>query len=80
MNPFSLRLTGAVFALAATASLLVSCATPTRDAGPVLARAAQAMGTTQLNTLRYAGEGTGFTFGQAYTARRRLAEDHACTR
>ena len=66
MKPFSLRLTGAVFALAATASLLVSCATTGGDASAVLARSAQAMGATQLNTLRYITEGNGYTFGQAY--------------
>ena len=30
-------------------------------------RSAQAMGSASLKTLRYAGAGTGFTFGQAYT-------------
>ena len=66
MKPSSLRLTGAVFALAATASLLASCATTGSDASAVLARSAQAMGATQLNTLRYTTEGNGYTFGQAY--------------
>ena len=66
MKPFSLRLTGAVFALAATASLLASCATTDGDASAVLARSAQAMGATQLNALRYTTEGNGYTFGQAY--------------
>jgi len=53
--------------LIATAALaLLSCATPSQDASPVLARASQAMGSDQLNTLRTTGEGTGYTFGQAY--------------
>ena len=45
---------------------LVSCATPSQDASAVLVRSSQAMGTAQLNTLRYSAEGTGYTFGQAY--------------
>lgn len=46
---------------------LVACATqPTEDAGATLQRAEQAMGGTALKTLRYAGSGTGATFGQAY--------------
>ena len=48
---------------------LASCAAPPReDASAVLARASQAMGAAQLNTLRYSAEGTGTTFGQAYHA------------
>ena len=46
--------------------LLTACATPPETASEVLARASQAMGATQLKTLRYSGEGTGQTFGQAY--------------
>jgi hypothetical protein len=53
--------------LAAMALLLASCASPPQDASALLARSAQAMGSTQLSTLRYVGEGTGYTFGQAYT-------------
>src|SRR5689334_938558 len=54
--------------VAGSLAALVACTTttPTQDAGPVLARASQAMGAAQLNTLRYVGEGTGYTFGQAY--------------
>ncbi len=56
--------------LAAVAvAALIGCTTTTsttQDAEPVLARASQAMGTAQLRTLRYRGEGTGYTFGQAY--------------
>jgi glyoxylase-like metal-dependent hydrolase (beta-lactamase superfamily II) len=49
----------------AVAGLMAGCAT--RDnAAAVLAQADQAMGGTQLKTLRYAGSGTGGTFGQAY--------------
>ena len=40
---------------------------PTDSAADVLARASQTMGAAQLKTLRYVAEGTGHTFGQAYT-------------
>jgi len=53
--------------VAASSLLLASCASaPQQDAAPVVARASQAMGAAQLNTLRYVAEGTGYTFGQAY--------------
>lgn len=57
-----------VFALsgAAAALLLSSCAAMERDAQPVLVQADRAMGGAELRTLRYAGSGTGGTFGQAY--------------
>lgn len=56
-----------VFTLSGPAALLLaSCATPPPDARPVLLRAEQAMGGAQLRTLRYAGSGTGASFGQAY--------------
>lgn len=56
-----------VFTLSTTAALLlVSCASMERDGQAVLARADAAMGGSQLRTLRYAGSGTGGTFGQAY--------------
>ncbi len=56
-----------VFTLSGGAALLLaSCATTPQDARPVLLRAEQAMGGAQLRTLRYAGSGTGATFGQAY--------------
>ena len=48
------------------ACLLAACATTQESAGDLLARASQAMGAAQLKTLRYSGEGTGHTFGQAY--------------
>jgi glyoxylase-like metal-dependent hydrolase (beta-lactamase superfamily II) len=55
--------------LVGSAVLLAACAAPPReDASATLARASQAMGATQLNTLRYSAEGTGTTFGQAYHA------------
>ena len=55
--------------LVGSALLLAACAAPPReDASATLARASQAMGATQLNTLRYSAEGTGTTFGQAYHA------------
>lgn len=39
---------------------------PAEAADPALERAAAAMGATNLKTLRYSGDGTGYTFGQAY--------------
>jgi glyoxylase-like metal-dependent hydrolase (beta-lactamase superfamily II) len=55
------------YALAAfaTAGLVAGCATR-NDATAVLTQSDQAMGGGQLKTLRYAGSGTGATFGQAY--------------
>ena len=53
--------------LAAGTLLLMSCAAPpSKSADAALERAAQAMGATELKTLRYSGDGTGYTFGQAY--------------
>jgi hypothetical protein len=54
--------------VAACAFGLASCAAPPQDAAAVLARWSQAMGATQLTTLRYTAEGTGYTFGQSYQA------------
>ena len=48
------------------AALLGWLPTPVQAADPALERAAAAMGATNLKTLRYAGDGTGYTFGQAY--------------
>lgn len=56
---------GACFA-ACVALALAACASAGDDAAPTLTRAAQAMGSTGLKTLRYTASGTGFTFGQAY--------------
>ena len=54
-------------AVAASALTLVSCATmQTEDAQTTLARADRAMGGTGLKSIRYAGSGTGTTFGQAF--------------
>ncbi len=56
-----------VFTLSAlSALLLTSCATMEQDARPLLLRSDQAMGGAQVRTLRYAGSGSGATFGQAY--------------
>lgn len=49
----------------AASSLLAACAYR-RDAQAVLRQADQATGASRVNTLRYAGAGTGATFGQAY--------------
>jgi glyoxylase-like metal-dependent hydrolase (beta-lactamase superfamily II) len=51
--------------LLAVAALVAACATPP-TATDSLARASKAMGADALKTLRYAGEGEGFTFGQPY--------------
>jgi glyoxylase-like metal-dependent hydrolase (beta-lactamase superfamily II) len=51
----------------ATTFVLAGCATRD-DARAVLLQADQATGGSQLRTLRYAGNGTGATFGQAYQA------------
>ena len=48
------------------AGLLGACATAPESASSVLARASQAMGAATLKSLRYSGEGEGYTFGQAY--------------
>ena len=53
-------------AIALCLGLLTSCATPGVDADAVLQRANQAMGGGNLKSIRYAAEGTGYTFGQAY--------------
>jgi glyoxylase-like metal-dependent hydrolase (beta-lactamase superfamily II) len=56
-----------VFILSASAALLLaSCASMQQDGRAVLLRADTAMGSAGLRTLRYAGSGTGATFGQAY--------------
>ena len=52
--------------LLAIAATLGACATPPETANDVLARASTAMGAGNLKTLRYSGEGSGTTFGQAY--------------
>ncbi|MBC7780193.1 MAG: MBL fold metallo-hydrolase [Proteobacteria bacterium] len=51
---------------AAFVGLLAACASTPENASDVLARASQAMGASQLKTLRYVAEGSGHTFGQAY--------------
>jgi glyoxylase-like metal-dependent hydrolase (beta-lactamase superfamily II) len=53
-------------ALAATAFTLASGPAPAQ--ADALKRAAVAMGADQVRSLRYSGDGTGWTFGQAYTA------------
>lgn len=55
-----------ISASCAVVALLTACATPERSADAVLQQADRAMGVSQLKTLRYAGNGTGSTFGQAY--------------
>ena len=52
--------------LLAAALALASCATPTPDAQSVLRNAEQAMGGAGLKTIRFTGNGSGSTFGQAF--------------
>src|SRR3954467_13035294 len=54
------------FSCIGLAGLVAACASTPESAGDLSARAAKAMGADRLTTLRYAGEGTGYTFGQAY--------------
>ncbi|MBC7469383.1 MAG: MBL fold metallo-hydrolase [Ramlibacter sp.] len=55
------------FTLSAGAALLLSaCAHTGQDARAVLEQADQAMGGSNLKTLRYSGRGSGGTFGQAF--------------
>jgi len=53
--------------LAGLAFLITACASTPQNSTEVLARSAQAMGATQLKTLRYVAEGTGYTFGQPFS-------------
>ena len=66
MNP-ARRATFRCLLAAGLAAIVAACASTGDDAAATLSRSAQAMGATGLKTLRYAGNGTGFTFGQAYT-------------
>ena len=52
--------------IAASLGLAVSFPAWTQDAAAVLRRASSAMGADELKTLRYAGSGTGASFGQAF--------------
>jgi glyoxylase-like metal-dependent hydrolase (beta-lactamase superfamily II) len=47
-------------------ALASGCATAPPSAAEVIAQSSQAMGATGLRSIRYVGEGEGFTFGQAY--------------
>ncbi|HET9206585.1 MAG TPA: hypothetical protein VFO28_10145, partial [Burkholderiaceae bacterium] len=50
----------------ALVAAIVGCATPDIDAGTAIAGASAAMGGTQLKSIRYSAEGTGYSFGQAF--------------
>lgn len=52
--------------LSAAALAFVPGAASGLEAAGVLKRASDAMGATDLNSIRYAGEGIGYTFGQAF--------------
>ena len=52
----------------AVAGMLVGCqSTGTQDAAITLKRASDAMGATNLKSIRYTAEGTSYAFGQAFT-------------
>ncbi len=53
-------------ALSAVALAFIPGAAWSLEAGGVLKRASSAMGAADLKSIRYAGEGIGYTFGQAY--------------
>lgn len=57
---------GAAGAAALSIAWLASCATSGVDAATALKRAGDAMGAGGLKSIRYAADGTGYTFGQAY--------------
>ena len=48
------------------ALLLIPAVTAAQDAAEVLKRAADAMGANDLKSLRYTGDGFGYTYGQAF--------------
>jgi glyoxylase-like metal-dependent hydrolase (beta-lactamase superfamily II) len=52
--------------LAGATLVFSGCATAPPSAADVLARSSKAMGADALKSIRYVGEGEGFTFGQAY--------------
>lgn len=54
------------FAFAASLALAAPFATSAEDATAVLKRAASAMGSDEIQTLRYAGAGSGASYGQAF--------------
>ncbi len=55
-----------VSAVSAAALAFIPGAASAQDAAGVLQRAAGAMGAGELKSIRYAGEGTGWTYGQAF--------------
>ena len=61
-----LHLRAVAGALLITAVLLPNGASA-QEAGALLKRASEAMGAGHLSSLRYSGEGTGYSFGQAYS-------------
>ncbi|HVG05669.1 MAG TPA: MBL fold metallo-hydrolase [Burkholderiaceae bacterium] len=57
---------GFVWSIAVAAVLLGCQSAGTQDAATTLKRASDAMGATNLKSIRYTAEGTGYTFGQAF--------------
>ncbi len=66
MPPFSVRRRVAAAVLMPLFVAVVGCATPDLDGAATIARANQAMGGTQLKSIRYSADGSGYTFGQAF--------------
>ena len=56
----------AAAAAAFVMATVLGCATPGVDGEATIARASQAMGGSNLKSIRYTTEGTGYTFGQAF--------------
>jgi len=54
------------YVVSAAALAFVPAAALAQDAASLLKRAASAMGAGELKSIRYAGEGTGYTYGQAF--------------
>ena len=60
--------TAATAALTAALALVVACTSPPAlDGAQAVARSSEAMGAASMKGVRYVAEGTGWTFGQAYT-------------
>ena len=66
MPAFSLRRRIAAAVLMPLFAVVAGCATPDLDGAATIARANQAMGGTQLKSIRYSADGSGYTFGQAF--------------
>ena len=61
-----LRVAAGLGAAALATAVVMGCATPSVDGEATIARASQAMGGSNLKSIRYTADGTGYTFGQAF--------------